>query len=118
MSTVPCRPRRARELGLVRSGTPGPLNLVTDVPGVAVGLATLVRPDDGVRTGVTALLIAGIASWVVWGAVVSTIAAAMSGIFQTALYLYASTGVVPAGYSPVAIEAAFRPKSMSRLPGA
>jgi len=56
MSTDPHRPRRARELGLVRSGTPGPRNLVTDVPGVAVGLTTLARPNEGVRTGVTALL--------------------------------------------------------------
>lgn len=34
---------------------PGPLNAITDVPGVAVGHVTLVRGDD-VRTGVTAVL--------------------------------------------------------------
>jgi hypothetical protein len=64
-------------------------------------------------TGVTALLIAAIATWVIWAAIVSTVGAAMSGIFQTALYLYASTGSVPSGFSPVAIEAAFRPKRAS-----
>jgi hypothetical protein len=61
-------------------------------------------------TGVTAVLIAAIVAWVVWAAIVSAVGAAMSGIFQTALYLYASTGEVPSGFSPVAIEAAFRPK--------
>jgi hypothetical protein len=61
-------------------------------------------------TGVTALVIAAVVTWVVWALVVSAVSAAMSGIFQTALYLYASTGSVPPGFSPVAIEAAFRPK--------
>ena len=61
-------------------------------------------------TGATALVIAAVVAWVVWAAVVSAAGAAMSGIFQTALYLYASTGSVPPGFSPIAIEAAFRPK--------
>ena len=34
---------------------PGPLNAITDVPGVAVGHTTLLRGDD-IRTGVTAVL--------------------------------------------------------------
>ncbi|WP_435021153.1 P1 family peptidase [Tundrisphaera sp. TA3] len=47
---------RARDLG-VAPGVfpPGPLNAITDVPGVAVGHATIIRGDD-VRTGVTAIL--------------------------------------------------------------
>ena len=45
--------RRARDLGIVvGSGTPGPHNAITDVPGVRVGHRTLVEGDD-VRTGVT-----------------------------------------------------------------
>jgi D-aminopeptidase len=32
---------RARDLGLQFSGTPGPCNAITDVPGVKVGFATL-----------------------------------------------------------------------------
>ncbi len=51
----PPRPR-ARDLGLVIGNLPpGPLNAITDVAGVAVGHATLIRGDD-VRTGVTAVL--------------------------------------------------------------
>jgi D-aminopeptidase len=47
---------RARELG-VGPGLlpPGPLNAITDVPGVAIGHATM-RVGDSIRTGVTAIL--------------------------------------------------------------
>ena len=47
---------RARDLGIVLGELePGPLNAVTDVPGVSVGQTTLVSGDD-VRTGVTVVL--------------------------------------------------------------
>jgi D-aminopeptidase len=47
---------RARELGIVPGLLPtGPLNAITDVPGVSVGHATL-REGDSIRTGVTAIL--------------------------------------------------------------
>jgi len=47
---------RARELG-IRPGTfdPGPLNAITDVPGVRVGHTTIVQGEN-VRTGVTAIM--------------------------------------------------------------
>lgn len=51
---------RARDLGIPLAGTPGPLNALTDVPGVEVGTVTLVRDTDdpavAARTGVTAVL--------------------------------------------------------------
>jgi L-aminopeptidase/D-esterase-like protein len=54
---------RARDLGIPLDGTPGPLNAITDVPGVEVGHSTI-RSGEGklkvgvgpVRTGVTAIL--------------------------------------------------------------
>jgi D-aminopeptidase len=47
---------RAREAGVVVGVLPtGPLNAITDVAGVTVGHATLIKGDD-VRTGVTAIL--------------------------------------------------------------
>jgi D-aminopeptidase len=47
---------RARDLGIIVGVLPaGPLNAITDVDGVRVGHATLVR-GDAVRTGVTAIL--------------------------------------------------------------
>jgi L-aminopeptidase/D-esterase-like protein len=54
---------RARDLGIPFSGTPGPLNAITDVAGVEVGQITLIRGEGKlvvgqgpVRTGVTAIL--------------------------------------------------------------
>jgi D-aminopeptidase len=51
---------RARDLGIaIGTGTPGPLDAITDVPGVRVGHRTIERGDpgspDAVRTGVTAI---------------------------------------------------------------
>jgi len=47
---------RARDLGIAPGNLlPGPLNAITDVPGVRVGQVT-VREGDRVRTGVTAIL--------------------------------------------------------------
>ncbi|GII86870.1 aminopeptidase [Sphaerisporangium siamense] len=46
---------RARDLGLPLTGETGPLNAITDVPGVEVGYTTLIE-GDAVRTGVTAIL--------------------------------------------------------------
>jgi D-aminopeptidase len=50
------RKPRARDLGLPFPGTPGPLNAITDVPGVTVGQCTLIDPGRHMRTGVTAIL--------------------------------------------------------------
>jgi D-aminopeptidase len=54
---------RARDLGIPFAGKPGLLNAITDVPGVTVGMTTLVSgegklvPGQGpIRTGVTAIL--------------------------------------------------------------
>ena len=54
---------RARDLGIPFDGTPGPLNAITDVTGVEVGMTTLVSGEGAlkvgvgpVRTGVTAIL--------------------------------------------------------------
>src|SRR5687768_62130 len=47
---------RARDAGVIAGILdPGPLNSITDVKGVLVGHATLVRGDN-IRTGVTAIL--------------------------------------------------------------
>ena len=46
---------RARDLGIPFEGNPGPLNAITDVGGVEVGMTTLIE-GESVRTGVTAIL--------------------------------------------------------------
>jgi D-aminopeptidase len=45
-------PERARDIGIPLEGVPGPLNAITDVPGVAVGHTTLIRGDGRLRVGV------------------------------------------------------------------
>ena len=47
---------RASDLGLPFPGTPGPLNAITDIPGLTVGFCTLTDPAQKMRTGVTAIL--------------------------------------------------------------
>ncbi|MDJ0955462.1 MAG: P1 family peptidase [Arenicellales bacterium] len=54
---------RARQLGIPFDGCPGPLNAITDVPGVKVGFCTLVEGEGKltigkgpIRTGVTAVV--------------------------------------------------------------
>ncbi len=60
---------RARDLGIPFEGSPGSLNAITDVAGVEVGHATVIRGSDPrvigegpVRTGVTAVFPRGTAS--------------------------------------------------------
>lgn len=49
-------PMRARQLGIAPGRYPtGPLNSITDVPGVLVGQTTVIRDPD-IRTGVTAIV--------------------------------------------------------------
>ena len=63
-SPPPAKPGiRARALGIPFDGTPGKLNAITDVAGVEVGFATLIRGEGKlevgkgpVRTGVTAVI--------------------------------------------------------------
>ena len=55
-NTTPNARPRASDLGLKVGILPtGPLNAITDVPGVAVGHTTIIRGDN-IRTGVTAIL--------------------------------------------------------------
>jgi D-aminopeptidase len=62
-SRTPSGKPRARRYSIPFDGTPGPHNAITDVPGVAVGYATLISGEGPlavgkgpVRTGVTAIL--------------------------------------------------------------
>jgi len=52
---------RARQVGISFEGTPGPLNAITDVPGVEVGHRTLIS-GTSIRSGVTAVWPRGKAS--------------------------------------------------------
>jgi L-aminopeptidase/D-esterase-like protein len=53
-SNTPSGKARARAIGFQFDGEPGPLNSITDIKGLEVGLSTIIRGDN-VRTGVTAI---------------------------------------------------------------
>jgi len=76
------------------------LGFIPIVGGIALGSAT-----DSVAPMIL-LVIFG----VVYLLVLATIGAALQGIFQTALYVYAETGAVPSGFDSNTIQAAFKQK--------
>jgi D-aminopeptidase len=88
---------RARDLGVVPGPVPtGPLNAITDVPGVRVGHTTLVEGSD-IRTGVTAIvpdglaraqaLDAGLAVGNGYGKIVGTTQISELGVIETPVLL-------------------------------
>ncbi len=81
----------------------GLLGFLAVIPGVVV-LAVLAV------TGIDALIVLGVIIAVVWIVATSAVIAALSGIFQAALYLYAINGEVPTGFSQEALAGSFGPR--------
>lgn len=83
---------------------------------IGIGLVTFLAILAGAPvlllglTGVAALTGIGIGLFVVWVAVVATVGAALSGIFQAALYRYAATGTSTSAFSPDLMGRAFVPR--------
>lgn len=80
--------------------------------GILVGLvvcAPLVAV--GVSSDLVALTIAAVVLFVVWAILVSVFSAALSGVFQTALYRFAVLGEEPAGFTHDQIAGAFVPRT-------
>ena len=59
-------------------------------------------------SGVPALAVLGIVVAVIWVAVLTVVLTALSAVFQTALYLYAVTGVLPSGFQGAQIKQVFK----------
>ncbi|HMC22737.1 MAG TPA: DUF6159 family protein [Thermoanaerobaculia bacterium] len=74
-----------------------------------LAVAGLVLPIAAFFISVTAALIA-LAVLVIYWIALSVISAALSGIFRTALYLYATEGRTPEGFTPDYVQHAFAPK--------
>jgi Family of unknown function (DUF6159) len=64
----------------------------------------------GTATGSTVAAVAIGAVGVAWLVVSTTVVAALSGIYRTALYRFASSGVVPAEFQGADFQGAFRPR--------
>ena len=79
-----------------------------------LALAGLVLPIAGIFISPMAALI-GLGIMVVYWIALSVMSAALTGIFRTALYLYATEGRAPAGFSPEYVQAAFAPKKSRGL---
>lgn len=84
---------------------------------IGIGLVTFLAVLAGVPVplllGLTqepVLIGIGVGLFVAWVAVVATVGAALSGIFQAALYRYAAAGSAPAGFSPELMSRAFVPR--------
>lgn len=60
-----------------------------------------------VASGSTAVAVAGIIVGVAWLLVVMVVLAALNAIFQTALYMYATTGTVPSGFEQAPLAQSF-----------
>ena len=69
----------------------GLLGFVAVIPALIVGAIA-------VASGVTAVIILGVAIAAVWIAVVFATISALGGIFQAALYMYATSGTAPEGF--------------------
>jgi hypothetical protein len=81
----------------------GLLMLLGFIP-IAIGVAVAIQTEIFVPLIVGSLV--AVAYWLILG----TISAALAGIYQTALYMYASTGTAPSNFSPEFIQQAFVPK--------
>jgi hypothetical protein len=78
----------------------GVISLVAMLPAIVLAVACI-------ATGVSAVIVVGIAVAVAWVLVVATIMAALGGIYRTALYRYAADGTPPAAFAGFDLEHAF-----------
>lgn len=96
---------RARDIGVPFNGDPGPLNAITDIPGVEVGHETIISGEagpDAIRTGVTAILPLGkkyepvFAGWYSFngcGELTGTTWVEESGFLESAIMLTDTMGI-------------------------
>ena len=89
------------------------ISLIFMILGV-LGLAPLFI---AVFTGSYGLVLPLLAVFIVWILILAVIGSALQGIYNTALYLYASTGTVPTAFSKDAVENAFAPKLVGGMRG-
>ena len=87
---------------VIAYGGLGLVGLLVTIPGVLLIVA-------GAALGTAGLIVLG-AVGLVWLLGSSVIMSALSGIYRTALYRYASTGEVPGDFAGIDFQAQFRPR--------
>lgn len=80
----------------------GLIGFVLVIPGLLVGGVAIAAGG--------AVLVIGIAVAVAWIALVVVVMTALNAIFQTALYLYATTGSMPSGFEGADLRGTFGPR--------
>ena len=93
--------------GISVSMATGLLMLIGFIP-LAIGIACLV---GGFFLLASPAFMVAVLFWLC----IAIISTTLTGIFNTALYIYASTGVVPNGFSPEYIQGAFAQKNQNKL---
>ena len=84
---------------------------------ILLGFVPMVVGIVAAVNGLWPVAITGFALMVIYFLALSIIFSALAGIFNTALYVYASTGEVPRGFSEQSIRGAFRPKQNKKVFG-
>lgn len=81
----------------------GLLGFLAVLPALAVAFL-------GISSGSAVLAVVAVAVAVVWIALVVVVMTALTAVFQTALYLYATTGTLPTGFEDSSLPLAFGPR--------
>lgn len=110
--------KRSKELAERTWGENVTGNFSLRIAGILIaGLPAIVLFAVGVplaRNGGLGLFLACLALAIVWAIAVSIYIAALSGVFQVALYAFATQGQVPPAFRAVPFEQAFRPRRRGR----
>ncbi|MGZ8810640.1 MAG: DUF6159 family protein, partial [Thermoanaerobaculia bacterium] len=95
--------------GLVAAGGIGAFTMLLVIPSLALPIAGMfISP-----TAAVVMLVLMVLYWIT----LAVITSALSSIFRAGLYLYASQGKAPSGYSPEFVQHAFAAKGTKPAPG-
>jgi len=84
---------------------------------IILGIAGLIPVILALMSGFFPLFIVLLAVYLIFLALLMVIGSSLQGVYNTALYLYATTGNVPEAYSKELIENAFAPKPIGGMKG-
>jgi hypothetical protein len=84
---------------------------------ILLGIAGLVPVFLALISGIFTLFLLLLALYIIYIAILMVVGSSLQGVYNTALYLYATTGNVPEAYSKELIENAFAPKQVGGMRG-
>jgi hypothetical protein len=84
---------------------------------ILLGIAGLIPVVLALMSGIFTLFLILLAVYIIYLAILMVVGSSLQGVYNTALYLYATTGNVPEAYSKELIENAFAPKHVGGMRG-